>query len=278
MKEETGYFSSLDGTHLFYRAWNKDTDACLIVIHGIGEHSGRYQEFAQELEGLAISVFCLDLRGHGHSDGARVYVNSFQDFVDDVEAFRNWIESHHKKQKFILLGQSLGGLILTSAVIKNQPHWQALVLMSPFFAVFRTHPILSVLALMLNCCLPKIVWNNPIQPDYLSHDDDEVRKYKDDRLIQRCITARLAHEMFRACSFVYHHAKEIRIPVLILASGDDRIVCLKATKNFYERISSKDKQLKVFEGSYHELLHERERGQAVELIKSFVVSRNSRRS
>ncbi len=271
MKEETGYFSSGDGTRIFYRAWNKHTDACLIVVHGIGEHSGRYQDFAEKLEDIPISIFCLDLRGHGHSEGPRVYVNSFQNFIDDLEIFRSWIETRYKKQKFILLGQSLGGLISTSTVLKNQSVWTALILMSPFFAVFRRHRLLSFLASVLNCYLPKLVCDNPIKPAYLSHDAEEIKKYKDDRLIQRCITARLASEMFRACSFVYNQASEIRLPVLILASGDDRIVSLKATQNFYQRLGSEDKQIKIFQSSYHELLHERERDEAIGMIRNFVM-------
>lgn len=272
MKEETGYFSSLDGLKLFYRAWNKSSDVCLIIVHGIGEHSGRYQDFAALMQDSPISIFCMDLRGHGRSEGPRVFVNSFREYISDLEVFQAFIANHYRKTKFILIGQSLGGLISTSTVLNNQSLWSALILMSPFFQVFGAHQMLSFLAIILNSVVPKLVWHNPVMPAHLSHDQEEVNKYKNDPMIQRCITARLAREMFRDCAFVYNHASEIRLPVLILASGDDRVVCLKATKNFYKRISSQDKQLKVFEGSYHELLHERERAEAVHLIKNFLVN------
>lgn len=270
MKEETGYFSSADGARIFYRAWNKNTEDCMIIVHGIGEHSGRYQDFAQKLDDLPISVFSLDLRGHGRSEGPRVDVKSFQDFVEDIYAYREWIRGTYKKRKFVLLGQSLGGLISVSAILRNHSIWSALILMSPFFAVFKAHGILNWFSLGLSCFLPSLVWKNPLQPAYLSHDAEEVRKYCEDKLIQRSITARLACEMFRQCSVVFHRAGEIRLPVLILASGDDRIVSLKATQAFYGKISSEAKTLKVFESSYHELLHERERDEAVELIRNFL--------
>ncbi len=270
MKEETGYFSSADGTRIFYRAWNKNTDDCLIVVHGVGEHSGRYQDFADKLDDLPISVFGFDLRGHGHSEGDRMYVGSFNDFINDVYTYRKWIEEHYKKSRFILLGQSLGGLISTSTILKNQSVWKALILTSPFFGVYRNHGILSFLSAVLCSIFPKQIWNNPIQASYLSHDLNEVRKYKEDKLIQRCITGRLTYEMFRGCAFVYNHAKEISLPVLILASGDDRIVSLKATQFFYNRIVSNEKEMKVFEFCYHELLHEEERDEAIKFIGEFL--------
>ena len=270
MKEETGYFSSTDGTKIFYRAWNKNTEQCIIIVHGIGEHSGRYRDFAEKLDDLPISVFSLDLRGHGHSEGRRVHVNSFQDFINDVYAYRKWIEDRYGKRQFILLGQSLGGLISVSVILKNQSMWSSLILMSPFFAVPKGQKLLTLLSLGLNCFIPNMIWNNPVRPFYLSHDPVEVRKYQEDPLIQRAITGRLACEMFRSCSFVYNQAKEIHLPVLILASGDDRIVSLKATKAFHHRIASQVKQMKVFEFSYHELLHEKEQAEAIHIIRGFL--------
>lgn len=270
MKQETGYFSSIDGTRLFYRAWNKDTENCLIILHGIGEHSGRYQEFALSLEDVPFSVFSVDLRGHGQSEGKRVHVRSFQDFVDDLYAFRLWIETTFKKKTFVLLGQSLGGLIATSVVLRNQSVWRSLILMSPFFKIYQGHHLLGFLTGCMNQILPDYIWHNPIRAQYLSHDLEEVKKYLEDKMIQRAISTRLAHEMFQACTFVYNHAQEIKLPVLILAAGDDRIVSLKATQHFYNAISSQQKELKIFDSSYHELIHEKERAEAVTIIRDFL--------
>src|SRR3989338_3706009 len=92
MKEETGYFSSFDGTELFYRWWNKGVPDHLFLIHGFGEHSGRYLEFIHELEALPISIAIYDLRGHGRSKGERVYVKSFDELINDTDQFRSLIE------------------------------------------------------------------------------------------------------------------------------------------------------------------------------------------
>ena len=274
MKEETGYFSSFDGTKLFYRAWDKNSKDCLIIVHGIGEHSARYQDLASALNDLPISTFAFDSRGHGRSEGDRVFVESFRQFIDDVYSFRSFIESKNhtsEKRSFFLMGQSLGGLIATSVVLENQLIWKGLILTSPFFAVATAHPLLMFAAILINICFPRKIWNNPIKPLYLSHESEEVKKYITDPLIQRKITGRLAFEMFQACSVASRHAKEISIPVLILASGDDRIVSLKATQRFYNKMVSPQKSMKIFDSCYHELLHEKERHEVIQMIKDFLV-------
>ena len=90
-KEETGYFSSLDGTKLFYRAWDKDVPDVLVIVHGFGEHSGRYLNLIESIGSQPYSIYVHDLRGHGHSEGPKVYVDRFIDYVNDVILFTDFI-------------------------------------------------------------------------------------------------------------------------------------------------------------------------------------------
>ena len=272
MKQETGYFTSFDGTKLFYRKWNNGSNFNLLIVHGIGEHSGRYQVFAEELmKRNSISVFAFDLRGHGRSDGPKMYVDSFDEFVNDIYAFRSFLEGENRIQgRFVLLGQSMGGLVATLAALNNQSVWQSLILLSPFFAVYRAHSILNHFAKLLNFIFPKLIWRNPVQPLYLSHDPEEVNLYQKDPLIQRFISGRLAREMFGACTQVYHRSSEVNLPVFILAGDDDRIISVAAIRKFYERIQSVRKRIKFFDHCYHELLHEKERYEAIQIISGYL--------
>lgn len=274
-KEETGYFSSFDGTKLFYRAWEKETPHSLLIVHGFGEHSGRYRELVEVLGDLPISIFTHDLRGHGHSEGERVFVPSFDCFVKDVYAFRTFIEG--KKQlptrRFIVLGQSLGGLIATSAVLERQTQWQALILLSPFFGVPYLHSVLNGLACVMNLLGPKKIWNNPIRPVFLTHDLEELERFKRDSLVQRRITMHLSRELFRGCAKVNPRARELSIPVLLLAGGTDHIVSVEKSKEFFKKISSQDKTIQIFEDFYHELLHEKNRAQPFTILKNYLADR-----
>ena len=273
MKEENGYFSSFDGTQLFYRSWKADAPNALFILHGIGEHSERYLELAESLSLLPLSIFIHDLRGHGRSEGERVYVESFNQFIDDIYQFRAFIEA--KTGPFakppILLGHSLGGLIAFLAALRSQKSWRALILMSPYFAVPACDPLLGGIARLLNLIAPKFVWNNPVKPVFLTHDSEEITRYKTDPFIQRRITSRLAKEMFDACSRAYAKAHELALPLFVLASGEDKIVSLRKTKEIFERAASHDKMLRVFDGFYHELFHERQRQKPISVLKECLI-------
>jgi alpha-beta hydrolase superfamily lysophospholipase len=243
-----------------------------VIVHGFGEHSGRYEHLIKALESLSLSVFLFDLRGHGRSEGERVCIDSFGDLIKDVTHFRSFLESRKpgRYRNFILYGQSFGGLIATATVLEHQAAWHALILVSPFFRLPLGQGILSVLTSGLNRITPRQVWANPIKPIYLTHDLDELNKYKSDSLIQRRISIGLAHEMFRGGRLTEARAREITLPILVMAAGDDRIVSTPAVKRFFERVSSKEKVLHVFDGFYHELLHEAGRERPLEILKSFV--------
>ena len=273
MKEETGYFTSFDGTKLFYRAREKETPHAFVIVHGFGEHSGRYANLIETLGDLPLSVFLFDLRGHGRSDGDRVYIDSFDDLIKDVSHFRAFLESRKpgRYQNFILYGQSFGGLIASASVLENQKAWRALILLAPFFRLPFGHWVLSFSTHCLNWIIPKQVLANPIKPVYLMHDLEELRQYKSDSFVQRRISIRLAHEMFRGGSSIEVRAHEIMLPLLVMAAGDDRIVSTPRAKRFFEKVSSSQKELHVFDGYYHELFHEIGREKPLQILKDFVI-------
>ena len=272
MKEETGYFSSFDGTKLFYRAWEKDASNAVIIIHGFGEHSGRYHELVSAFDSLPISIFTFDLRGHGRSEGERVCTETFENFVDDLYQYHAFLEARRAgaKRRFILLGQSLGGLIATASVLRKQDEWRALILLSPFFGIPLGHQFLHWLSELLSAVSPKTIWRNPIRPIFLTHDLEQLEQYRQDPLIQRRITLRMAREMFRGCASVWTHVHEITLPLLFLASGDDRIVSVKKSKEFFEQVASTKKEFQIFDGYYHELLHEVNREKPISVLKNFL--------
>ncbi len=273
MKEETGYFSSFDGTKLFYRAWEQDTQNVLIIFHGIGEHSGRYRETIDSLSELPFSFFIYDMRGHGHSEGERVYINAFDDLIKDAYSFKKFIETRRSQRarNFILMGQSLGGLVATAVALENQKDWRVLILFSPFFSVGHSHELLFVLAKFLNVLCPKKIWRNPIKPMFLTHDQEEIKRYKRDPLVQRRITGHMAYEMFKGCARVRSHAKQLSLPLLVLAGGDDHIVSTREVGRFFDQASSSEKQIEIFPKCYHELLHEREREIALTIVKKYLL-------
>jgi lysophospholipase len=242
----------------------------LFVVHGFGEHSGRYHEFFDALEHLPISVYASDLRGHGQSEGAKVDVVSFSDFINDLYHFRMFIELELGpfRNMPILLGHSLGGLVATLAALQNQDAWRFLMLTSPFFGLTSCNNLWKAITHATRTVLPKMVWKNPVKARNLTHDPAEMAQYKTDPLIYRRISSRLADEMLKAADLAMSKAEDLRIALFILASGNDRIVSLERTKEFFAKTNSKTKMVRVLDGFYHELFHEKERRLAFSIIRT----------
>ncbi len=272
MKPETGYFLSFDQTKLFYRFWLKqEAPVVVLMVHGFGEHSNRYADLARALGELPVSVIVHDLRGHGESEGRRVHADRFEDFAGDIYHFKSFVEAKGFRDKqFVLLGQSLGGLIATHVALKRQEAWAGLALLSPFFGLPRWEWLLKPLTDFLNPFAGKMIWANPIFPRHLTHDQEAVIRYSNDVLIQKRITIHLAHEMFHAADEIFHRASELSLPLLVLAAGDDKVVSLEKTKSFFERTSSVKKDMRIFNGFYHELIHELDREKPIGELKGYL--------
>src|SRR3989338_9144983 len=275
MRAETGYFTSFDGCRLFYRSWRKSADSALLIVHGLGEHSGRYDELASFLSELSVSIFAFDLRGHGNSDGPRAFAEDFEQLTKDLKSFRTLVQRDLQPNitRFFVLGQSLGGLIATKVVLDGTEDWDTLILWAPFFGIPFGHAALSVLCSILDLIVPRMIWDNPVPAVYLTHDVEELARYRSDALVQRRITIHLAREMFLACRSVGLRAEEITLTLVVMAAGDDRIVSLKRTISFFNRCRSQNKTLKVFDGFFHELLHERERAKPMMMLKEELIRR-----
>ncbi len=272
MKHEPNYFTSLNATRLFYNFWrNESSQTCLIIVHGFGEHSGRYQELVNALLDLKLNICTFDLRGHGRSEGKEVFVNQFCDFKNDLLGLRRLIQSTYSINQFILFGHSMGGLIALDAMLAEPLAWQRLMLSSPFLGIPFGEPLLRELSRILNLIVPGMVWDNPVPPIGLTHDKSELEVYSRDALIRRRITIRLAHEMFQACRSIRVRANEITKPLFVMSAGQDRVVSLKRTQELVQQVRTSDKEFHVFDGFYHEILHEVERKKVIQLFKSYLI-------
>ena len=252
------------GLQLTLRDWPLADPAAvraqLLIVHGLGEHSGRYEHVAQQLNSWGYAVRSFDLWGHGLSDGERGSMRDEHALLDDLAA----VVDHTRKtmqpgQSLVLLGHSLGGLVAARFVSLRMRPIDALVLSSP-----ALDPGLNAFQKLLLATLPGIAPNlrvgNGLQVKYLSHDPAVVAAYQADPLVHDRICARLALFIAQAGREVLASAPQWSTPTLLLFAGQDKLVSPQGSRDFLKLAPGAMVQALCFETLFHEIFNEAEAG------------------
>jgi len=249
----------LGGGRLWARAWEPEhPGGTLAIVHGYGEHTGRYREFSRWLAQQGWRVVACDLPGHGRSPGRRGHIRSFSEYLSAVEGLLGEARMH---PPVFLLGHSLGGLVAARYLELEPGAASGLILSSPFFGLGLPVPAWKrALARMLSRLWPAASLPSGIQPEHLSHDPEVVEAYRTDPLVHRVATARWFTEVLAAQAAALEGAPRIRVPVLLLQGTEDRLAEVAATRAFAAACGSPDLTLKLYGGLYHETLNELDRG------------------
>lgn len=266
------YFKSWDGSHLFCRFFDPPkVRHTLVILHGYGEHSGRYLKFAEKFKGASVRLAIFDLRGMGRSMESSKEARDVRDYLGDVDAFMVHLRNKYRlKDKIILMGHSLGGLIAVEWAMVHSDSIKRLILTSPFLGL----PALSFcrgLNAFVKFFAPGYIYKNPVTPRCLSHDPKEVTAYKADRLIVRRISAQLIGSiMDRISRLQKRETVTIPVPVHVLAAGKEKVVDLKATRRFFVRLVAPKKEFTEFDGFYHEICNETEQKRVFIVLKTIL--------
>ena len=254
-----GHFEGVRDIRIFYQAWTPPgkPKATLVLAHGIGEHGGRYGHVADYLARSGFALWACDLRGHGKSGGKRAHVVSFEDYHADMRQMICIAKEHNPTLKAFLIGLSLGGLIVLNYAEKHAGELAGVVASGPALAEKMKIPAAKAfLGKMLSGIMPTFTTGTGLNPKHLSRDADVVQKYVDDPLVHAVATARWFTEYRRAQNETMQGADKLTLSCLIMQGGADEIVDPSVTVDFYKRMASSDKTLKVYDGFYHEILNE----------------------
>jgi len=243
----------------------------LLVVHGLAEHSGRYMNVVDYFVPKGYAVYGIDHFGHGKSDGDRVFVERFDDFVQTLKIFSDKVHGWQPGQPLFLVGHSMGGLIGAAYLLDYQNKMTGAVLSGPGVKVpDDTSSVTLMAAKVMSFAAPK---SGLIQLDAstVSKDPAVVDAYVNDPLVYTGkITARLGAEMLATMQHVTDQAAGITLPLLIVQGGEDALVDPSGAQMLYDQVSSEDKTLKIYEGLYHEVLNEPEREQVLGDIESWL--------
>ena len=266
MKHTDGYLDvrhkkARGSSRLYQQTWNPDGDprAAILLIHGLGEHSSRYEHVADHLTRRGFAVHALDHYGHGKSDGLAGYVERFSVYLDGVSALLEKVRNEHAHQPLFLLGHSLGGLIAAAFLFEQQTAFQACALSGPAIRSDQAPPgIVIALIRVLSTLVPTLPM---IQLDAsgVSRDQNVVEAYMKDPLVHHGrLSARLISEMSAAMNDTLARASEIRLPIMFMHGEADILTSPSGSAEMFGKVGSTDKTLKTYPGLYHEIFNEPE--------------------
>lgn len=261
MKHEEGNFEGIRNGSMSYQCWlpEGESKAVLLIVHGLGEHCGRYGNVVNYFVPLGYGVYGIDHIGHGRSSGRRVYVERFEDFTDTLKIYFDMVRGWEPHKPIFLLGHSMGGLIGALYLLDYQTELAGAVLSGPAVKVPDTvSPTTIFLGKVLSALTPKLGLIG-LNPEGVSRDPAVVKAYVNDPLVWHGkITARLSAELVKAMQRITVEADKITLPILILQGSADKLVDPKGARMLYDTASSVDKAIKVYDGLYHEVYNEPE--------------------
>lgn len=269
-----------DGLPLFLHDWpHAAPRGTVLIVHGLGEHGGRYAHVAAQLNAWGWRVMAHDHRGHGRSGGERGRIASDETLLRDLARV---IDAARAEQPgpLLLLGHSLGGLIAARFVAEGlQPQpaaWsrevQALVLSSPALAI-EMNPVQKLLLATLGPLAPNLAVGNGLNPAWVSRDPAVVAAYVADPLVHDRITPRLTRFIVDGGAFVRSLAPRWRVPTLLMWAGSDRCVAPRGSAEFAAAAPKAVLQAQVFEPLYHEIFNEPEQAQVFTRLQAWLQQR-----
>jgi alpha-beta hydrolase superfamily lysophospholipase/ubiquinone/menaquinone biosynthesis C-methylase UbiE len=266
-----------DGTELFYRAWLPDRPAqkALFLFHRGHEHSGRFCDVVEELGLDDTAAFAWDARGHGRSPGERGAAPSLSVIVKDIDFFVQTLARQHDipLSGVLALGHSVGAVAVAAWVHDYAPPIRAMVLISPALRVKLYVPLAipALRLLQLARGRGRSFVKSYVRSTMLTHDADQARRYDEDPLIARSIAVNVLLDLHDTSNRLIEDAGAIQLPTLILAAGkSDWVVRLDAQQRFFDRLGAPIKQMQVFDGMHHDILHEVDRRKVTGAIRGFI--------
>lgn len=273
MTHQEGFFKGVREQNIYYQCWlpEGESRAALLIVHGLGEHCGRYMNLVHHLVPLNYAVYGLDHLGHGRSEGTRMYVERFEDYTETLLTYLEMVRGWQPDRPIFLLGHSMGGLIAAFFLLDHQEAFKGAILSAPLAKLpDNVSPLTLALARLLSGITPK-AGLTAVDPALVSRDPAVVQAYINDPLVYKGkTTTRLGAELIRAIQRVQAEAATITLPILFIQGTADRLVDPAGARMLYEQVGSQDKTLKLYDGLYHEVLNEPERAQALSDLEQWL--------
>lgn len=278
MAHQEGHFKTHDGLELYTQSWLPETapKAHLVIVHGIGEHGGRYADFAAWFTPLGYAVHTFDHRGHGKSPGQRGHINDWAEFRGDVGCFLDGVRAALAGRPLFLAGHSLGGLIVLDYILHGVEGLRGVVASAPPLTWSASAPQWRiVVSRLLAHLVPRMAMPTGLEVAGLSHDPAVLEAYRTDPLVHGLATPAFAAAMDRTMRETMTRADTwpADLPLLIVHGGADPICPPEASARFFANVAARDKTRHVYPDFLHESFNEIGREQVLTDVQTWLDAR-----
>lgn len=277
MEQKEGRFEGIRNTQIYYQVWSpEDPKGLVIVIHGYGEHSGRYMNVVNALVPEGYAIWALDHRGHGKSEGKRCHVERFTDYLEDVAIFEDMARKTCPDLPVHIVGHSMGSLIANNYVAgRSEQNYKTLTLSGTGAA---TGPAISgvqkVASKILSAIVPSLSIPSGLDPAFISHDEAVVEDYINDPLVENKITTRLGAEMMGALPKMIPAASKLQIPTMMQIGSEDEAFHPNSWQALFDAIDVRDKAFNLYDGYRHEVYNEVKKEVPLNDLKEWIDNHN----
>jgi alpha-beta hydrolase superfamily lysophospholipase len=272
MIHQTYQWFSNDGTPLFGQSWVPESkpDKAIVIIHGIGEHSGIYADWANKFVEKNIAVISFDYRGNGKSGGKRGFCFNFNDLLNDIDVITTETEKMFSGIPKIMYGHSLGGNLALNYIMRKKTIFQKAVISSPWLTLsMKISSTKMFFGQFLNYVYPDFTFRAPIHSKDLSRNPELGINHKKDSLIHNKITPRLFFETNKAGEWAMKNPQKLTSPILLMHGETDKITSCESSREFAS-ITIKYTQLKIWKDYLHELHFDENNQQVFNFVLNWV--------
>jgi alpha-beta hydrolase superfamily lysophospholipase len=272
MEHSERTFEGFEKLSLYYQSWQPEgeTKAALAIVHGFGEHSGRYMNIVEKLVPMGFAVYGFDHRGHGKSPGQRGHIMHWKEFTEDLHNFLDLVRKEQKEKPLFLMGHSLGGLIVLNYVIANPEGLKGVIASGPLLSQPGISPVLLLLGKIMSKIWPGFSIDTKLDVTTISRDPEVQKAYEQDPLVHSLGTARLSTEISAATEWTQAHASKINLPLLIVHGGADTLVEPEGSAEFFDKVTFADKERIVYPEGRHESHNDIDKEKVLQDISSWL--------
>jgi alpha-beta hydrolase superfamily lysophospholipase len=275
MQHTEGTIQTRDGIRLYTQEWAPESGikAAVCLVHGLGEHSGRYAHVAAVFTENGYALEGYDLRGHGRSGGARGNTPSYDALMQDIGLVLEKTQARYPGTPVFLYGHSLGGNQVLNFALLHKPNVAGIISTGPWLRLAFDPPVLQVtLGKIMNSLYPSFTQANGLETAALSRDVQVVQKYETDPLVHDRISARLFVSSYQSGYWALELASRFGYPLLLMHGGADRITSAEASREFAGKAGDCC-TFKIWEGFYHEIHNEPEQANVLKVMLDWLNER-----